>query len=252
MAPRWRLFAGATIIVLLVVLGLSRATARELSGPRDSPSRQRARASGEDEHTQRDYPARAGDPDLRLGAAISQALVGAVLAGLAWYADVPAEAMGIDEPTGGIRSGVALGIALFAANEAGTWVAARFGMESDESLRGLLAPDTRVDWALLLFLVLPIVAGVEELLFRGALIGALAAGFPVSPWLLAVLSSVAFGLGHGLQGSGGVLVTGVLGFALAAAFVITGSLWVAIVAHYLVNALAFLVHEGIGVGWNGS
>jgi membrane protease YdiL (CAAX protease family) len=44
----------------------------------------------------------------------------------------------------------------------------------------------------------------------------------------------------------GVVVTGVLGFVLAAAFVLTGSLLAVVVAHYLVNALEFVVHEGLG------
>jgi membrane protease YdiL (CAAX protease family) len=46
-------------------------------------------------------------------------------------------------------------------------------------------------------------------------------------------------------------VTGALGFVLAAAFVVTGSLLSVIVAHYLVNALEFVVHEGLGVEWSG-
>ena len=271
MATRWRLFAGVTIIVLLVVLGLSRATARELSGANESPSRSRPgeveAISGDDtEPAPEDEPAiepprsdpkppdsrqstRVAHPDLLLSAAFSQALVGALLVGLAWYAEVPPDALGIDDPAGAVLPGAALGAGLYAANEAGVWVTVRLGIESDKALRELLTPETRGEWALLLLVVLPVVAGVEEFLFRGALVGALAAGFPVSPWVLAVLSSVAFGLGHGLQGPGGVLVTGVLGFALAAAFVLTGNLWVVVVAHYLVNTLEFLVHEGLGVEW---
>jgi membrane protease YdiL (CAAX protease family) len=95
----------------------------------------------------------------------------------------------------------------------------------------------------LLVVVLPLVAGFEELLFRAALVGGLAAGFGVSPWPLAVLSSAAFALGHGAQGRVGMVVTGVLGFALAALFVVTESLPAVVVAHYLVNALEFAVNE---------
>jgi membrane protease YdiL (CAAX protease family) len=277
MATRWRLFAGVTIIVLLVVLGLSRATARELSGASEPPSGSspaEAEVIPEDDAdpTPEDDPAvepsrsddaksprpdpeppvlrrstRGAEPGLLLSAAFSQALVGALLVGLAWYAEVPPDALGIDDPAGAVLPGAALGIGLYAANEAGVWLAGRFGIESDESLRELLAPETPGGWAVLLLVVLPLVAGVEELLFRGVLVGALAVGFSISPWLLAVLSSIAFGLGHGLQGPGGVLVTGVLGFALAAAFLLTGSLWVVIVAHYLVNALEFVVREGLDV-----
>jgi len=267
MPTRWDLFAGATVVVLLVVLGLSRATARELSGPGDAdagtdvpdqkpreygpmPADSRETDVADDAPGLRPGPATpAGGSDLLLSATLSQALVGGLLIGLTWYAGVPASAFGIENPIGALPPGVALGAGLYAANEAGVWVAVRLGIESDEALRELLAPETRGEWALLLLVVLPVVAGVEELLFRGALVGALAAGFPVSPWVLAVFSSVAFGLGHGLQGPGGVLVTGVLGFALAAAFVLTGNLWVVVVAHYLVNALEFLVHEGLGAQW---
>jgi membrane protease YdiL (CAAX protease family) len=277
MSTRWDLFAGVTIIVLLVVLGLSRATARELSGASEPPSGSspaEAEVIPEDDAdpTPEDDPAvepsrsddaksprpdpeppvlrrstRGADLGLLLSAAFSQALVGALLVGLAWYAEVPPDALGIDDPTGAVLPGAALGIGLYAANEVGVWLAGRFGIESDESLRELLAPETPGGWAVLLLVVLPLVAGVEELLFRGALVGALAVGFSISPWLLAVLSSIAFGLGHGLQGPGGVFVTGVLGFALAAAFLLTGSLWVVIVAHYLVNALEFVVREGLDV-----
>ena len=120
-------------------------------------------------------------------------------------------------------------------------------LEADpsERLRELLAPETLRGWVLLLVVVLPAIAGFEELLFRAALVGGFAAGFGVSPWLLAVPSSVAFAAGHGAQGRLGVLVTGLLGFALAAAFVLTDSLLVVVVAHYAVNAVEFVAVEGL-------
>jgi uncharacterized membrane protein len=37
---------------------------------------------------------------------------------------------------------------------------------------------------------------------------------------------------------------------LAVTFVLTGSLLVVVVAHYLVNALEFVVHEGLGFEWS--
>jgi uncharacterized membrane protein len=36
---------------------------------------------------------------------------------------------------------------------------------------------------------------------------------------------------------------------LGAAYVLTGSLLAVVVAHYLVNALEFVVHEGLGIEW---
>ncbi|SFR38022.1 CPBP family intramembrane glutamic endopeptidase [Halogeometricum limi] len=184
--------------------------------------------------------------------AFSQGVFAVALLAGAWYAQIPASAFGAHVETlslSGLLLGVGLGVALYAANEVGAAVGAAYGLGSSEELRGALAPDSKGGWAVLLLVVLPLIAGFEELLFRGALVGVFAAGFSVSPWLLALLSSVAFALGHGAQGRLGVLVTGTLGFVLAAAFVVTGSLFVVVVAHYLVNALEFVVHEGLGFEW---
>jgi len=184
--------------------------------------------------------------------AVSQGVFGVLLLAGAWYAEIPAWAFGVAAEAVSVRAlaiGVGLGLALYAANEAGAAVGAQFGLGEGERLRSALAPDTLLGWAVLLLVVLPIIAGFEELLFRGALVGVIAAGYDVSPWVMAVVSSGAFALGHGAQGRLGVLVTGTLGFVLAAAFVATGSLLVVVVAHYLVNALEFVVHEGLGVEW---
>ena len=186
--------------------------------------------------------------------AASQGLFGMLLLVGAWYAEIPAWAFGAGPGTAGfpaIATGIGLGVALYIANEAGAAVGSRFGLDvgDGQRLRGALAPDTRLGWALLLLVVLPVIAGFEEVLFRGALVGVVAAGYDVSPWVLAVVASGAFALGHGAQGRLGVVVTGALGLVLAAAFVVTGSLLTVIVAHYLVNALEFVVHEGLGIEW---
>ena len=185
--------------------------------------------------------------ELLLNAGLSQALLGAVVVVAVWVARIPSSALGLaDPPTTVLATGVGLGLGLAAANEITAGLAARIGIDHDERLRTLLAPDSTRGWIILLGGVLPLVAGVEELIFRGAVIGALSTGFGFSPWGLAVVSSVLFGLGHTAQGRGGVAVTAGLGFVLAAAFILTGSLVVVVVAHYLVNAVEFAVHEGLG------
>ena len=185
--------------------------------------------------------------ELLLNAGFSQALLGAVVVAAVWFARIPPSALGLAElPTATLATGVGLGLGLAAANEVTAGLAERLGIDHDERLRTLLAPDSGRGWVILLAGVLPLVAGVEELIFRGAVIGALSTGFGFSPWALAVVSSVLFGLGHTAQGRGGVAVTTGLGFVLAAAFILTGSLVVVVVAHYLVNAMEFVVHEGLG------
>lgn len=185
--------------------------------------------------------------------ALSQGLFACLLAGAAVYTAIPASALGLEFSVGYLEEGVTIGtvagIGFYAANELAAAAATRLGFDHDEGLRELLAPESMGGWLLLLGGVLPIIAVFEELLFRAALIGVPAAGFGLSPWLLAVGSSVAFAVGHGMQGSVGVVVTGLLGFALAAVFVVTGSLLVVVVAHYLVNALEFVVHEGLDFEW---
>lgn len=213
--------------------------AHDLASPSEPPVS--GSAISEFASTPTDYP-----PHLLLAnVAISQALLGGFLGLGAWYAEIPPGALGLslaDVPTK-IGLGVALGVTLYVVNRVGSSVSKQFGLVPDEELRESLTPRSLVGWVLLFAVALPLIAGFEEFLFRGALIGAVAAGFDVSPWLMASLSSVTFGLGHGAQGRLGIIVTGLLGFVLAAAFVLTGSLLVVIVAHYLVNALEFVGHE---------
>ena len=185
--------------------------------------------------------------------ALSQGLFAAVLVAAAWYAQIPPWALGIGRgPMTGLEAlgaGIGIGLALYALTEVGGAITERVGFERNDELREVLAPETAGGWVALLLGVLPIIAAFEEFLFRAALIGAVAAGYGVSPWLLAVLSSAAFALGHGAQGGAGIVVTGALGLLLAAAFVLTGSLLAVIVAHYVINALEFVVHEGLGIEW---
>ncbi|QLH84997.1 CPBP family intramembrane metalloprotease [Halosimplex pelagicum] len=189
---------------------------------------------------------------LLLNVALTQGLFGAILAGGAWYFGVPLDVLGVsgDALSTGLPAllvGVVFGVVLWVGNELASGLAASSGADYDEGLRELLAPEGVRGWGLLLGATLPTIAVVEEFVFRAAVVGAVTPVAGTSPWVLAVVSSVAFALGHGAQGRVGVLVTGGLGFALAAGFVLTESLLVVVVAHYLVNALEFLAHEGFGL-----
>lgn len=238
-AARWSAFAAGAVLLTAVLLGLSWASARSL------------RALGAPgEETAADAPATV-DRALPTGVALAanvgltHGLLGAVVLGLAWATAVPLSALGVaDVSAGALAAGAGVGAGLYLASEAATAAADRLGLAYDEGLRSALAPRDPLGWALLLLVALPLVAAAEELLFRGVLVGALGAGLGLHVWGLAVASSLLFGLGHGAQGRVGVAVTAGLGFALAAAFVLTGSLAVVVVAHYTVDALEFVVREG--------
>ena len=232
------LFAAGTLVLVAFVVGLARASQSQLQ-----PTADGARLAGTDRVI--------GTAELYLNVLLSQAIVVGLLVGIVWASRVPRTALGI--PLEGLIDwrvlgiGVALGVALYLANEGGVLVLDHFGIGYSEDLRGALAPSTLAGWVVLLVVVLPVIAGAEELLFRAALIGGFDAGFGIAPWVLVLGSSALFALGHGMQGPGGVLVTGALGVVLGAAFVVTGSLLLVIVAHYVVNALEFVIHEGLEV-----
>ncbi|WP_435344966.1 CPBP family intramembrane glutamic endopeptidase [Haloarchaeobius sp. HRN-SO-5] len=268
-------FAGVLVVVTGLLLLLSHATTQSVQPP---PAAERTAGLWEDEGSdahegsQRGSPATPGadgsetepvdqssdplesmSPGLLLAnVAVTQGGFLVVLVGAAVLSDVPASALGLSPGAFGptaLLAGAVLGLGLYVANELGAAVADGAGVEYDERLRTVLAPDDARGWVVLLLLVLPLVAVFEEFLFRAAFVGVLAAGFGLSPWLLAVVSSVLFAVGHGIQGPAGVVVTGGLGLVLATAFVLTGSLVTVVLAHYLVNVLEFVVHEGFGVDW---
>ncbi|SIQ90276.1 Membrane protease YdiL, CAAX protease family [Haladaptatus litoreus] len=215
-----------------------------VSEPRPDPEpRPDFESNPEDEQSHQEYEMTT--KMLLLNVALSQGLFGVMLVVAAVLAGIPAIALGVESATLlQLGIGIALGVALFVANELGQRGADTLGIDYEDGLREMLTPDSLRGWVLLLGGALPIIAGFEELLFRSALIGVLASGYGLSPWLLAALSSIAFAVGHGAQGPAGILVTGALGGVLAAAFIATGSLLVVVVAHYLVNALEFVVHAG--------
>ena len=110
----------------------------------------------------------------------------------------------------------------------------RANMRASFGFVGHFLPQT--DRELRWMLLASVTAGiVEEALYRGFAIWYVSAwtGVPVA----VVLTSAAFGLGHLYQGRSGALRTGLVGLFLAVLFVVSGSLWVPIAAHTLLDGL---------------
>lgn len=214
----WVAFAAFAVLLALAVVALTRQSAKQLAHLDLSAMALLANTTG------------------------TQAVLAVLVAVGMWLTAVPVSALrpGVSLPA--VAAGVAAGGAISLGNEALVRGFDAAGVGYDESLREALTPESAAGWVFLFFVALPVVAGVEELLFRGVLVGALATGLGVSPWLLAVVSSVGFGAAHTAQGAVGVAATTLLGFALAAVFLITDSLLAAAVAHYVVNAVEFGVH----------
>lgn len=227
-------FAAAVLGVSVAVVLLSRATQRALT-----PDPGGGAWLGEDLHV--------STADLYLNVVITQLVVVAAIGAIVWLTTVPRDALGPAVNGWHVVGGIALGVVLYLANAASVRLLDRLAVSYSEDLRGALAPASPAGWVILLVVVLPVIAAAEELLFRAALIGGLAAGLGVSPWALIVVSAALFAIGHGIQGAGGVVVTGALGVVLGVAFVATSSLLFVVVAHYVVNVLEFVIHEGIGI-----
>lgn len=255
-APQWASFVGLTGLAVTAFLVLAWLSAGAV---RDPPTTDwRFTPVGVDPgvqsrpsvRTQLPHPQLESLPTASLLAnvAVTQGLFAAVVVGGAVAFSIPPRAFGLDNAAVSGQAllwGLALGTGLWAASKTSSRALDVAGIEYDERLRAMLAPESLAGWIVLLGVALPTIAAVEELLFRAAAIGVVAAGFDLSPWLLVVVSSIAFGLGHGAQGRVGIVVTGLLGTVLASAFVLSGSLLVVVVAHYLGNALELLVHEGL-------
>ena len=93
------------------------------------------------------------------------------------------------------------------------------------------------------FALVCLTAGIcEEILFRGFLIHYFR-GLPLSLGLMGavIVSSVVFGFEHLYQGVAGVISTAVLGFALAAVYLVTGNLLAPMILHALIDFRVLLI-----------
>lgn len=102
-----------------------------------------------------------------------------------------------------------------------------------------ILPHTDRDYRL--FFGVSITAGiVEETIYRGFALWYLAQFMPI--WAAILASSVVFGLGHSYQGASGMVRVTIIGAVFAAFYVFTGSIWLPILGHFLLDAL-----QGLGI-----
>lgn len=114
------------------------------------------------------------------------------------------------------------------------WASMRLGLGEDPILRALMPKSTGEKWA---FAGLSACAGFgEEMAYRGyvlaMLVPLLGTGGAVA------VSSMVFGVLHTYQGVQGVVRTAIMGALMAVGYLVTASLWPAILAHLLFDVLA--------------
>lgn len=235
--PGYAVFVGVAVLIAVGVVGVARASQPTVD-PREAADDDGAVSVVREES----LPTGA----LLLNVLLVQGVLTAVLVVVASLVAVPWSALGLGANAVSVAAtvaGVGFGVGLYVLDEVLTVVARWGGVVPDEAVRESLSPTSPGGWFTLFVGVLPVVAVAEELLFRGALIGASTTGLAVPAWLAVGVSSLVFGTAHGAQGKGGIVVTALLGVGLGGVFLVSGSLVTAAVAHYVVNALEFVVHE---------
>jgi len=238
--PAYPSFVGIALVVAVGVVTLARASQAAVPAPDpdtgDPPDRTESLPTGA----------------LLVNVLLTHGVVTVLVVVAAWIAAVPGPVIGVGPGATGVKAvavGAAAGVGLYLVDESLTLLARAVGVVPEERLRESLSPTTRGGWVTLIGGVLPLVAIAEELLFRAALVGAATTGLGLPVWLTVAGSSLLFGAAHGVQGPGGVVVTGILGAALAGVFLASGSLLAVVLTHYVVNLLEFLVHEGPDRPW---
>jgi len=108
-----------------------------------------------------------------------------------------------------------------------------------KNLQALLTPKRPAEFALAFFLVV-VVAVTEETMFRGYLMLRLKT-LTGSNAAAAILSTIVFSVGHGYEGTAGVVTVGVLGLAFAIVYLWRRSLVAPIVMHFLQDFLGIFL-----------
>ena len=147
------------------------------------------------------------------------------------------------------RKEIVLGIVLFIPLTFGTGL-----LENGLRAMGLSIPSTPLPSFLaargmaeflLAFVLVVIVALAEETIFRGYLILRLKA-VTAKPTAAVLLSAVIFSLGHGYEGSAGVVTVGVMGLVFALVYMWRQSLVAPIVMHFLQDFIGIVLLPLLG------
>lgn len=178
---------------------------------------------------------------LYLGSMVQLWLVLALLAVFWWWLARPPGPLGFSAPGGtGFWLGAVLVVLVTGAFIRSWRGMARAGAAERRRYRrelaelGHMMPRNPREYAA--FVALSVTAGVvEETIFRGWLLWYLQAWMPLAAAVL--VSSALFGLAHVYQGPAGIAKTGVVGLLLALLYLLSGSLWLPIVAHAMIDVL---------------
>lgn len=139
--------------------------------------------------------------------------------------------------------GVLVAGSVFSIRRTQAKAAAQSATPSSSKLTPMLPRNRRERWY---WACLALSAGIcEEIVWRGFLLAALVALFPgLGAWLYVLVIALVFGIGHLYQGIGGMFVSGFIGAIFAALYLMTGSLWLVMLLHTLIDLHPLLLSRG--------
>jgi membrane protease YdiL (CAAX protease family) len=141
--------------------------------------------------------------------------------------------------------GVALFVPVFFGAGLLEWALLRAGLSSPTTpLPSALTARGAAEGPLAVVLV-AVVAVAEETIFRGYLLLRFQALLRSPVWAV-LLSSLIFSLGHGYEGSAGLVTVGVMGAAFAVVYLWRGSLVAPVVMHFLQDFLGIVLLPLLG------
>jgi membrane protease YdiL (CAAX protease family) len=120
------------------------------------------------------------------------------------------------------------------------------GISSPKALLPFLVPKG-TGQKFLAFLMVTVVAGSEETVFRGYLIHRFKS-ITGSPAAAVLISSIIFSLGHGYQGPAGLIVVFFLGVVFSLLFLIRRNLIAPIIMHFLQDFVGILILPVVSAG----
>jgi uncharacterized protein len=100
---------------------------------------------------------------------------------------------------------------------------------------------------ILAFILVCVVAVAEETIFRGYLLLRFQKGLQMAPFIAALLSSVIFSLGHGYEGTSGVVTVGYIGLCFALVYQWRGSLVAPMIMHFLQDFAGIVLAPLLGI-----
>ncbi len=100
---------------------------------------------------------------------------------------------------------------------------------------------------ILALIMVSVVAVAEETIFRGYLLLRFERGMQMAPFLAALVSSVVFSLGHGYEGTSGVITVGYIGLCFALVYQWRGSLVAPMIMHFLQDFIGIVLGPLLGI-----